>query len=177
MSRIGSPKKKDSFAEVVVLKRNQNKKGYLQNQFVKESFVGEEAVQKFYDRYRKVERAKDIEKFMKEDNAITRIVDLLQHHNFAPRKLDLIKLKGSEAALDLRQLGLGQGSLGPVISELIEYVGDFESVDLSNNRIDRLLSESLIESLSHVQIINLSHNRIGKVGCAKFAELFLSQKT
>ena len=64
----------------------------------------------------------------------------MECHNFAPRKLDVVKLKGSDAMLDLRKLGLGQGSMGPVIAELMNYMGKFESVDLSYNRIDRLLS-------------------------------------
>jgi len=43
---------------------------------------------------------------------------------------------------------------------------------LSYNRIDALLGESLIEKLGKTRIIDLSHNRIGKVGCQKFSDLF-----
>ena len=45
----------------------------------------------------------------------------------------------------------------------------FEYVDLSYNQIDRLTSEFIIENLGKVTTIDLSHNRIGKVGCTKFA--------
>lgn len=43
-------------------------------------------------------------------------MQLLDGHGFAPRKLDLIKLKGSHAILDLKKLGLGHGSLGTVVT-------------------------------------------------------------
>jgi Ran GTPase-activating protein (RanGAP) involved in mRNA processing and transport len=43
--------------------------------------------------------------------------------------------------------------------------------------IDRTVSESIVEQLSRVKIINLSHNRIGKVACDKFTELFFGANT
>jgi hypothetical protein len=43
-------------------------------------------------------------------------------HGFAPRKLDVIKLKGSHAILNLRKLGLGQGKMGPVITDIMNYI-------------------------------------------------------
>lgn len=77
---------------------------------------------------------------MKQNNVITQIVQLLDGHGFAPRKLDLIKVKGSHAILDLKKLGLGQGSMGTVVAELIGLMGNFQYVDLSSNRIDRSMS-------------------------------------
>ena len=59
----------------------------------------------------------------------------------------------------------------------MNLMANFEYVDLSSNQIDRLLSESLIPELKNVKIINLSSNRIGKIGCDKFAELFYHPKT
>ena len=61
-------------------------------------------------------------------------------HGFAPRKLDVIKLKGSHAILNLRNLGLGQGKMGPVVADLMNYISNFECVDLSFNMIDRTMS-------------------------------------
>jgi hypothetical protein len=55
--------------------------------------------------------------------------------------------------------------MGPVVTEIMNYLGKFEQVDLSYNRIDVLLGEALIEKLSKVKKIDLSHNRIGKFGC------------
>lgn len=56
---------------------------------------------------------------------ITQIVQLLDGHGFAPRKLDLIKLKGSHAILDLKTLGLGNSDMGNVVTELIGLMGNF----------------------------------------------------
>jgi hypothetical protein len=41
----------------------------------------------------------------------------------------------------------------------------FEEVDLSYNRIDPTLADVLIDKLKNIRKINLSHNKIGKVGC------------
>ncbi len=53
---------------------------------------------------------------MNQKHALTNIVSLLQMHNFTPRKLTVVKLKGEEAILDLRKLGIGQGTMGPVVT-------------------------------------------------------------
>lgn len=45
--------------ELVVLKANQDKKSYLRAPVVRESLVGEEAVQKFYQRYRQLDRRRE----------------------------------------------------------------------------------------------------------------------
>jgi len=78
----------------VVLKTNQDKKSYLRAPVVRESLVGEEAVQKFYQRYRQLDRRREQEDFLNEKHALTNIVALLQLHNFTPRKLTVVKLKG-----------------------------------------------------------------------------------
>ena len=67
----------------------------MTNQYVKESLIGEEAIKKFYDRYKYIDKAKAMDNFLQEDHPLTRIVDMLECHNFAPRKLYLIKIKGS----------------------------------------------------------------------------------
>lgn len=35
------------------------------------------------------------------------------------------------------------------------------------------MSEDMVSELGKVKIINLNHNRIGKVACDRFAEIFL----
>ena len=39
------------------------------------------------------------------------------------------------------------------------------------------MAESIVGEVGRSKKVNLSHNRIGKVGCQKFAELFLSNMT
>ena len=98
-------------------------------------------------------------------------------HNFTPRKLTLVKMKGEEAILDLKKLGIGQGTMGPVVSEIVSYLGHFEQIDFSYNCIDSAMAESIIEQVGRAKKVDLSHNRIGKVGCQKFSELFLTSTT
>lgn len=59
--------------------------------------------------------------------------------------------------------------MGPVVAEIIIYLDRFEEVNLSGNRIDGYLGEQFIERLGKTKRIDLSHNRIGKMGCSKFA--------
>jgi len=41
--------------------------------------------------------------------------------------------------LDLKKLGIGQGSMGPAVVEIINFLPHFETIDLSYNRIDAIL--------------------------------------
>ena len=82
-------------------------------------------MQKFYNHYKYSSKIQDKEKFHKETNIISQIVQLFEGHGFAPRKLDLIKLKGEHSILDIKNLGLGQGVLGSVVTRLIELMGNF----------------------------------------------------
>jgi hypothetical protein len=140
LRRLDSGRDSQVLPELVVLRANQDKKSYLKAPVVRESLVGEEAVQKFYQRYRQLDRRKEQEDFMNEKHALTSIIALLQLHNFTPRKLTVVKLKGEDAILDLRKLGIGQGSMGPVVAEIMTFLDRFDQVDLSYNRIDALLA-------------------------------------
>lgn len=79
--------------------------------------------------------------------------------------------------LDLRKLALGQGLLGPLVGELLQFLDRFEQVDLSYNRIDPTLAETFISRLAKARRIDLSHNRIGKIGCERLSQLFLQNGT
>lgn len=67
--------------------------------------------------------------------------------------------------------------MGSVVSELVNYLGHFDYIDLTSNNIDITLSDSLIGACNRCKIVNLSCNRIGKTGCDKLAEIFRSPKT
>jgi Ran GTPase-activating protein (RanGAP) involved in mRNA processing and transport len=58
-------------------------------------------------------------------------------YNLPPKKMEIIKLRGSEAILDLKNCGLGKGAGGKIISELVRKMDKFESVDLSFNDINQ----------------------------------------
>lgn len=144
LRRLESGRETQVLPELVVLRANQDKRSYLRAPVVRESLVGEEAVHKFYQRYRELDKRRDHEDFLNEKHALTNIVGLLQLHNFTPRKLTVVKLKGEDAILDLRKLGIGQGSMGPVVTEIMGFLDRFDQVDLSCNRIDALLGEALV---------------------------------
>ena len=56
LRRLDSGKESQILPELVVLRANQDKRSYLRAPVVRESLVGEEAVQKFYQRYRQLDK-------------------------------------------------------------------------------------------------------------------------
>lgn len=76
----------------------------------------------------------------------------------------MIKLKGEEAILDLKNCGLGSGLSIKAVAEIIEKVKVFEEVDLSYNNIHADLCDLIIPNLSRMRRVNLSYNKIGRRG-------------
>jgi hypothetical protein len=56
LRRLDSGKESQILPELVVLRANHDKRSYLRAPLVRESLVGEEAVQKFYQRYRQLDK-------------------------------------------------------------------------------------------------------------------------
>lgn len=67
--------------------------------------------------------------------------------------------------------------MGNVVYELVNYLGQFDYIDLSSNCIDSTLSENIIEACTKCKVINLSYNRIGKIACDKFTNIFTDYRT
>lgn len=76
MRNIITPENKKHAAnfEVAVLSLNKNPKERVKKRFVQETFVGEEAIQKYYEHYKHFDRYKLKEEFMREDNPLTHII-------------------------------------------------------------------------------------------------------
>lgn len=100
---------------------------------------------------------------------------MLDMYNLPPKRMEIIKLKGSEAILDLRNCGLGRGVGARIISELVSHLDNFESIDLSYNELGQESVELLLPGLQIMKSVNLSHNKIGKTGCQLLAALFLKE--
>jgi Leucine-rich repeat (LRR) protein len=78
--------------------------------------------------------------------------------------MDIIKIKGSESILDLNQIGLGHSVSIKAISDILEKLSNFKSINLSYNSISFDRVDIIIPQLKGLRKINLSHNRIGKQG-------------
>lgn len=88
--------------------------------------------------------------------------------------IQVIKLKGAEAILDLKNCGLGGGISIKAISEIIQKVRIFEEIDLSYNKITADLTDFIIPKLQSMRRINLSYNKIGRQGVSLLSEMFYS---
>ena len=88
--------------------------------------------------------------------------------------MDIIKIKGNEAVLDLKQIGLGQSISIKAISDILGKLKYFETINLSHNNIlfDRV--DIIIPKLKGLRKINLSHNRIGRIGVDLLAKEVLT---
>lgn len=109
--------------------------GFNKQRFSHERLVGEEAIKVFYDRYKHINRVHDKEMFVGQQNPITFVLSMLDLYNLPPRRMEIIKLRGSEAILDLKNCGLGRGAGVRIISELVSQLDNFESIDLSYNEL------------------------------------------
>jgi hypothetical protein len=56
---LDSGKQQKLLPELIVLKKNTNIHSILKQPFVQESLVGEEAINKFYQRYKQLDKTKD----------------------------------------------------------------------------------------------------------------------
>jgi hypothetical protein len=75
------------------------------------------------------------EVYFGQQNPITFILSILDNYNLPPKRMEIIKLKGNDAILDLRNCGLGKSSGARIISELVSQLDNFQSIDLSFNEI------------------------------------------
>jgi hypothetical protein len=100
----------------------------------------------------------------KEYNPITVILTILESYNIPPKRMDIIKLKGSESILDLNQIGLGQSISIKAISDILEKLKYFKTINLSYNAITFDRVDIIIPQLKGVRKIDLSHNRICRQG-------------
>lgn len=100
----------------------------------------------------------------KEYNPITVILTILESYNIPPKRMDIIKLRGNESILDLNQIGLGQSISIKAISDILEKLKYFKTINLSYNAITFDRVDIIIPQLSGVKKIDLSHNRISRQG-------------
>lgn len=96
-----------------------------EEKYVREKLVGEEAVSRFYGRYKNIEKVRDIEEFRSELNPLTVILTVLESYNIPPKRMEVIKIKGEEATLDLNNCALGSGLSIRAVSEIVAKVEVF----------------------------------------------------
>jgi len=113
--------------------------------------------------------------FVGQQNPITFVLSMLDMYNRPPKRMEIIKLRGSDAILDLRNCGLGRGAGARIISELVSHLDNFESIDLSYNELGQDSVEQLVPGLRVMKSVNLSHNKIGRIGCQLLSNLFKTQ--
>jgi hypothetical protein len=78
--------------------------------------------------------------------------------------MQVVKLKGEEAMLDLRNCALGSGVSIRAIAEIIEKVDIFQEIDLSYNQLTADLADLIVPHLSHMRSINLAYNKLARRG-------------
>jgi hypothetical protein len=97
-------------------------------------------------------------------NPITVILTILESYNIPPKRMDIIKLKGSESILDLNQIGLGHSVSINAISDILQKLKYFKTINLSHNSITFDRVDLIIPQLRGANKIDLSHNRISRQG-------------
>lgn len=112
----------------------------------------------------------------KQSNPLTVILTILENYNIPPKRMDIIKIKGAQSILDLNHIGLGQSISIKAISEILDSLKYFDTINLSYNFISFDRIDIIVPKLRGLRRIDLSHNRIGKVGVDMMAEIVLSKR-
>jgi hypothetical protein len=63
------------------------------------------------------------------------ILRLLKDLHLPPKKLEVIRDKGNQNILDLRNCGLGKGNAAKVIHEVLDKLAYFDTINISHNSI------------------------------------------
>lgn len=117
-----------------------------------------------------------MQNFKLQFNPLTVILTILEHYNIPPKRMQVIKLKGEEAILDLKNCGLGNGVSIKAVAQIIEKVKVFEEIDLSYNNIQADLCDLIIPNLARMRRINISYNKIGRRGMELLAKMVYNQE-
>lgn len=104
------------------------------------------------------------------------ILTILESYNIPPKRMDIIKLRGSESILDLNHIGLGQSISIRAISDILQKLNYFKTINLSYNAITFDRVDIIIPQLKGVRKIDLSHNRISRQGADLLASYVCIQE-
>ena len=124
--------------------------------------MGTAAVTDFYGHHKMLDKAIDQNKFMKQGSSVyTSMLQKSSQNFLLPNKLGVIRAHGEKKLLNCRNFMIGN-KYAKVLSEGINTI-DFETVDLTNNRLDEIGAKTVIGHLrASNKTINFSRNRIGK---------------
>lgn len=101
----------------------------------KEPLVGKEAVSRFYNVHKSLDKVEEQELLSGKLSTITWILRLLEDLHIPPKKLEFIKESGDRSILDLKNCGLGKGNGAVLLHEILTKIGNFDTLDISHNSI------------------------------------------
>ncbi|KAL4466565.1 hypothetical protein ABPG72_010616 [Tetrahymena utriculariae] len=128
--------------------------------------IGDEAADNYYKHYKKLDKVQQQNKFFEiQDSTFTSILTASQKKMVTPCKIGLIKTKGSEEDLIIKNMKYGD-QYAEVLSEGMRRVPHIQNFYMSGNRITNKGADDLLKTISKkARVLELAENQIGKIGC------------
>ncbi len=163
----------------------QNKKQrifYPLDQNLKQTkYSSSESLNEFFDKFRKLRTIEHKNPTLKLTPALA-FIKSCNKNRLIPNPLGLIKRKGNERTLDLNNQHVGDIYI-KAISDSLEYANHLNDFQLSSNRITENGINYLFSSLhlnkslmQNINKLNLSKNRIGKIGTDNLVNFLENEK-
>ena len=139
-------------------------------------YVGEEAVEQYYHHYKKLDRVKQENRLTNiNESPFTAVLDSTERKRLMPSKLGLVRLKGDQNTLDIKNQKYGDEYI-ECLSKGVTLMPNISRFNLSANRIGEIGADGLIRMLnSNIQVLDISDNNIEKMGVASLSK-FIAQR-
>ncbi|KAL4510557.1 hypothetical protein ABPG72_004711 [Tetrahymena utriculariae] len=138
---------------------------------------GKKSIEQYYKHYKSLDRTlQQNQHFNIPNSGITDMLDKSENHFVLPSKVGIFKKeKTDKDTLKLQYMRYGD-KYAQLLSSGISGYNNINQFQLQNNRISSQSSNALIQQImKNAKLINISNNRIGKVGCDQIS-LQISQK-
>eukprot|EP00359_Climacostomum_virens_P001679 CAMPEP_0204897674 /NCGR_PEP_ID=MMETSP1397-20131031/869_1 /ASSEMBLY_ACC=CAM_ASM_000891 /TAXON_ID=49980 /ORGANISM="Climacostomum Climacostomum virens, Strain Stock W-24" /LENGTH=860 /DNA_ID=CAMNT_0052065451 /DNA_START=87 /DNA_END=2668 /DNA_ORIENTATION=+ len=125
--------------------------------------LGNEAKDEYYESYRKLPKINQRNHFEHEtENANIAYLNELQKRNLIPVPHGIVRSKGTESSINLRQRRMGD-DYAKALGEGLAHIQSVETLDLKSNRLTESGSVTILSRLKtgNLQELNLSENQLG----------------
>ena len=155
----------DKNDSIIIPKKKKGKYGF--EQFSKTSYVNENCMKEFYNKYQKfrvINRKSPIQKY----TPSFAFIQSSNEEKIVPNPLGLVRRKGNDKALRMTYQKVGD-SYSKVLSNSLKYKENLNSIELASNRLTHYGTSYIFKSIndnqgliSTIRNLDLSDNKIGR---------------
>ncbi|CAD8171615.1 unnamed protein product [Paramecium pentaurelia] len=139
--------------------------------------VGPQAVQLYYQHYKKVNKVRQQNDFFKiSDSVQTAMLRQAEQIDVLPCKIGVVKTKGSEQSLQISHQKYGD-RYASMLSEGLKVNPNIKDFYMANNRIQSSGATQILNQIGKVaKVLDLQQNNIGKIGTDSICQQIQSRE-